>query len=159
DQEPRASAAARRSRTHPAVPCGARHRLRPDRPGRHADPPLRGALGRSGDRAEASRRLEGGVLVLLKRSATLPFEGLIWGYKLLIRPVIGPRCRYLPTCSDYALEALATHGLCRGAWLALRRLLRCHPWGGSGYDPRSEERRVGEEGRTRTVDWRAKNET
>lgn len=73
--------------------------------------------------------------MLLKRSATLPFEGLIWGYKLLIRPVIGPRCRYLPTCSDYALEALATHGLCRGAWLALRRLLRCHPWGGSGYDP------------------------
>lgn len=71
----------------------------------------------------------------LRRAATLPFEGLIWGYKLLIRPVIAPRCRYLPTCSDYALEALATHGLGRGAWLALRRLLRCHPWGGSDYDP------------------------
>jgi putative membrane protein insertion efficiency factor len=49
--------------------------------------------------------------------------------------VIGPRCRYLPTCSDYALEALETHGLARGLFLAAKRLLRCHPWGGSGYDP------------------------
>jgi putative membrane protein insertion efficiency factor len=72
---------------------------------------------------------------VLKDVLTLPFRALIWAYKLLIRPVIGPRCRYLPTCSDYALEALGTHGLARGSWLALGRLLRCHPWGGSGYDP------------------------
>lgn len=72
---------------------------------------------------------------MLRNVLTLPFRGLIWGYKLLIRPVIGPRCRYLPTCSDYALEALETHGLARGLWLAAGRLLRCHPWGGSGYDP------------------------
>jgi putative membrane protein insertion efficiency factor len=69
------------------------------------------------------------------RIAALPLAGLVWAYKLLIRPVIGPRCRYLPTCSDYALEALALHGGGRGLWLTLRRLLRCHPWGGSGYDP------------------------
>jgi uncharacterized protein len=59
----------------------------------------------------------------------------IRAYRLLLSPVIGPRCRYLPTCSDYALEALQRHGLRRGGWLALRRILRCHPWGGSGYDP------------------------
>lgn len=69
------------------------------------------------------------------RILTFPFIGLIWVYKLLIRPVIGPRCRYLPTCSDYALEALETHGVLRGLWLTMRRLLRCHPWGESGYDP------------------------
>jgi uncharacterized protein len=66
---------------------------------------------------------------------TLPLRALIWVYKLLLSPVIGPRCRFLPTCSDYALEALQVHGLFCGSSLALRRLLRCHPWGGSGYDP------------------------
>ena len=74
-------------------------------------------------------------MAVLSGPSTLPFRGLIWGYKLLVRPVIGPNCRYLPTCSDYALEALETHGLARGLFLALGRLLRCHPWGGSGYDP------------------------
>jgi putative membrane protein insertion efficiency factor len=59
----------------------------------------------------------------------------IRAYRLLLSPVIAPRCRYLPTCSEYALEALARHGLWRGGWLALRRVLRCHPWGGFGYDP------------------------
>lgn len=46
-----------------------------------------------------------------------------------------PTCRYWPTCSQYALEAIAVHGAARGAWLAARRLLRCHPWGASGVDP------------------------
>lgn len=46
-----------------------------------------------------------------------------------------PHCRYDPTCSQYAVEALQTHGLTRGVWLALRRVGRCHPWGGMGYDP------------------------
>ena len=57
-------------------------------------------------------------------------------YQLLISPVISRgACRYLPTCSDYAREAIERHGVFAGGWLALRRLLRCHPWGGSGYDP------------------------
>jgi putative membrane protein insertion efficiency factor len=56
-------------------------------------------------------------------------------YRWLLSPLLGPSCRYLPTCSDYALEALARHGVAIGAWLALRRILRCHPWGGLGYDP------------------------
>jgi putative membrane protein insertion efficiency factor len=62
-------------------------------------------------------------------------RGLVRAYQLLLSPLLPPRCRYLPSCSDYAIEALATHGALHGAWLALRRLARCHPWGGSGYDP------------------------
>jgi putative membrane protein insertion efficiency factor len=61
--------------------------------------------------------------------------GAVRGYQLLLSPVLPPSCRYLPTCSDYAAEAIHQHGALRGLWLALRRLLRCHPWGGSGYDP------------------------
>ena len=60
---------------------------------------------------------------------------LIRVYRTALSPLLGPRCRYLPSCSAYASEALQTHGLKRGGWLALTRLLRCHPWGGSGYDP------------------------
>ena len=56
-------------------------------------------------------------------------------YRSALSPVLGPRCRYLPSCSEYANEALQTHGLKRGGRLAIARLLRCHPWGGSGYDP------------------------
>ena len=56
-------------------------------------------------------------------------------YKLLVSPLLPPACRFLPTCSEYASEAVERHGACRGGILALRRLARCHPWGGSGYDP------------------------
>jgi putative membrane protein insertion efficiency factor len=56
-------------------------------------------------------------------------------YKLTLSPLIGRHCRYLPTCSDYAAEALIEHGPWRGGWLAARRLCSCHPFGGSGYDP------------------------
>ena len=62
-------------------------------------------------------------------------RALIRAYQLLLSPLLLPSCRYLPSCSDYAAEAIATHGAARGCWLALRRLVRCHPWGGSGYDP------------------------
>jgi uncharacterized protein len=62
-------------------------------------------------------------------------RGIIRCYQLLLSPLLPPSCRYLPSCSDYAAEAIARHGAGRGLWLAVRRLLRCHPWGGSGYDP------------------------
>lgn len=55
-------------------------------------------------------------------------------YRLLASPWVGQSCRFQPTCSAYALEALATHGAVRGGWLAVRRIARCHPWGGSGID-------------------------
>ena len=56
-------------------------------------------------------------------------------YKLTLSPWIGRSCRFAPTCSDYAADALITHGPLRGGWLALRRVARCHPFGGSGLDP------------------------
>jgi uncharacterized protein len=59
----------------------------------------------------------------------------IWLYRLVIAPVIGPRCRFLPPCSAYALEALAVHGPIAGLRLTLVRVCRCPPWGGDGYDP------------------------
>lgn len=59
----------------------------------------------------------------------------IWGYRLFISPLIGRNCRFEPTCSNYALEALDRHGALKGGWLALRRIARCHPWGDTGYDP------------------------
>ena len=64
----------------------------------------------------------------------LPFRVLIRGYQLLISPLLGPTCRYYPSCSAYALEALRVHGAIKGTWLAARRVARCHPWGGSGID-------------------------
>ncbi len=60
---------------------------------------------------------------------------LIRGYQLLLSPLLGNNCRYHPTCSAYAREALLAHGPWRGARLALGRISRCHPWGGHGYDP------------------------
>ena len=56
-------------------------------------------------------------------------------YQLSISPLFPPACRFTPTCSQYAIEAIRRHGPFKGLWLALRRLSRCHPWGGSGYDP------------------------
>ncbi len=60
---------------------------------------------------------------------------LIRGYQLFLSLFFTGSCRYLPGCSDYAIEAVTVHGPLRGSWLALRRIARCHPWGGSGYDP------------------------
>jgi len=69
-------------------------------------------------------------------------EVLIWVLLLPIRfyrgyisPLTSPSCRYVPTCSEYAMEAIKKHGPFKGLYLSVRRILRCHPWGGSGYDP------------------------
>lgn len=67
--------------------------------------------------------------------AALPLRGLIRAYQKLISPLLGSNCRFEPSCSAYAEEALQVHGAFRGSWLALRRIIRCHPWGGSGFDP------------------------
>lgn len=56
-------------------------------------------------------------------------------YQQCISPLFPPSCRFTPTCSEYARQALVKHGPIKGLWLAIRRLLRCHPWGGHGYDP------------------------
>lgn len=66
----------------------------------------------------------------LARLLALPVRG----YRLIFSPWVGHSCRYHPTCSAYALEALARHGAAKGGWLTLRRLARCHPWGASGVD-------------------------
>ena len=66
---------------------------------------------------------------------TYPFILLVRFYQVAISPLKPPTCRFSPTCSTYALEALKKYGLLKGGRLALRRIMRCHPWGGSGYDP------------------------
>ena len=67
--------------------------------------------------------------------ATRALRGLVFVWRYLIAPVLPPSCRFAPSCSDYALEALARFGAVKGSRLAARRISRCHPWGGSGYDP------------------------
>lgn len=59
----------------------------------------------------------------------------IWIYQKVISPYTPPSCRFTPTCSEYAKQALKKHGPIKGLWLAIKRISRCHPWGGSGYDP------------------------
>ena len=65
----------------------------------------------------------------------VPFILLIKIYQLLISPLFPSSCRYSPTCSHYTLEALKKYGILKGSWLGIKRISRCHPWGGSGYDP------------------------
>ncbi len=67
-------------------------------------------------------------------------SGSIRLYQLLLSPVLPASCRFAPTCSAYGIEAIRRHGALRGGWLAMRRVARCHPWGGSGYDPVPESR-------------------
>ena len=74
-------------------------------------------------------------------------RGALRTYKLTLSPWIGRQCRFLPTCSEYAAEALITHGPWRGAWLAAGRVCRCNPMGGSGYDP--PPKKEGRDGRGR----------
>ena len=64
-----------------------------------------------------------------------PLLGIIWIYQNLISPIFPPTCRFHPTCSTYFKEALLTWGIFKGTYLGVKRILRCHPWGGSGHDP------------------------
>jgi putative membrane protein insertion efficiency factor len=59
----------------------------------------------------------------------------IKAYQILISPLLGPSCRFTPTCSQYAVEAIQKYGPFKGSWLAFKRIIRCHPWGGCGHDP------------------------
>ncbi|HQQ93507.1 MAG TPA: membrane protein insertion efficiency factor YidD [Bacteroidia bacterium] len=68
---------------------------------------------------------------MLKKLAILPVRI----YQLAIRPLLPNACRFTPSCSQYTAEAIQKHGVLKGAWLGLKRILRCHPWGGQGYDP------------------------
>ena len=72
------------------------------------------------------------------RSAGLVARALlvaIRGYKVIVSPYLPVACRFTPTCADYAAQAIGAHGAARGVWLAARRLARCRPWGGHGFDP------------------------
>lgn len=71
----------------------------------------------------------------MTRLITALLLGFIWLYQKALSPFMTARCRFLPSCSEYAREAIVRHGACSGGWLALKRLARCHPWGGSGHDP------------------------
>lgn len=70
----------------------------------------------------------------INRFLARPLIWLVRGYQLLVSPLLPPSCRYYPSCSAYAVEALRVHGLFRGSWLAARRLARCHPWTAGGVD-------------------------
>ncbi len=75
------------------------------------------------------------LMDILKKVISFPFIILIKFYQYCISPYKMPSCRFTPTCSAYALEAFKKHGVIKGFYLSIRRILRCHPWGGSGYDP------------------------
>ena len=82
------------------------------------------------------------VMMIVKKVWSFVKRVLVWllllpirFYQVCISPLTPPSCRFTPTCSEYARQALVKHGPFKGLYLAIRRILRCHPWGGSGYDP------------------------
>jgi putative membrane protein insertion efficiency factor len=72
---------------------------------------------------------------MISKLLTSLFLFLIKAYKIFLSPILPPSCRYYPTCSEYSAEAIRKHGPFKGGWLALKRILSCHPWGGHGFDP------------------------
>jgi uncharacterized protein len=75
------------------------------------------------------------MLKLPRSLFSWPLIGLIRFYQYAISPLLGRRCRFFPSCSEYAAESINRHGALKGSWLAIRRLGRCHPWHPGGYDP------------------------
>lgn len=80
------------------------------------------------------------------KAASGLLRGLIWGYQAVLSPLFAPACRYEPSCSRYAAEAITRFGAVHGGWLALRRIGRCHPWGDFGFDPVPADDRQGGHG-------------
>ncbi|PZR21450.1 MAG: membrane protein insertion efficiency factor YidD [Flavobacterium psychrophilum] len=76
----------------------------------------------------------------MKSILTAPFIALVRFYQIAISPLLPSACRYSPTCSQYTIEALRIHGLLKGSWLSIKRIISCNPWGGSGYDPVPEKK-------------------
>jgi putative membrane protein insertion efficiency factor len=72
---------------------------------------------------------------MLNRIFSWFFIGLIKLYQFTLSPFLGKQCRFVPTCSQYGIEALRKHGALKGSWLTIKRIARCNPWGGAGYDP------------------------
>lgn len=72
---------------------------------------------------------------IIKRALSWLFLGIIRLYQLLVSPLLGSNCRFTPTCSHYGIEAINKYGPLKGGWLTLKRIGRCHPWGGHGHDP------------------------
>ena len=72
---------------------------------------------------------------MLNKIVIFPLVLLIRAYQLIISPVLGSNCRFMPTCSEYALESLKVYGLIKGTYLTIKRIGKCHPWGSNGYDP------------------------
>ena len=72
---------------------------------------------------------------MLNKIVTFPLMLLIHGYQLIISPMLGSNCRFMPTCSEYAMESLKAYGLIKGTFLTIKRIGKCHPFGGHGYDP------------------------
>ena len=70
-----------------------------------------------------------------------PLIGLVRLYQMTLSPIMGRHCRFQPTCSHYSVEALQTYGALKGSWLTVRRILRCHPFGGYGFDPVPERKK------------------
>jgi uncharacterized protein len=79
--------------------------------------------------------MAGGIIGLARRAPRQLLILAVRGYQVGISPLLPASCRYFPTCSAYAVEALQRHGAARGSWLAVRRILRCHPFTAGGYDP------------------------
>ena len=72
---------------------------------------------------------------LILKILALPFMAIIKIYQLILSPLLGPTCRFTPTCSHYSMEAFKKYGIFKGFWLTVKRISRCHPFGGHGYDP------------------------